>query len=83
MNESTQPTFAQIADIIAEKFDVPREVIVPDAMLEDIELDSLAVIEVGLIVEKRFGFDVPTEDLKTGGTVAELYDFVRAAARAA
>lgn len=83
MSEITQPTFEQIAEVIAEKFDVPPHLIVPEAVLEDIELDSLAVIEVGLIVEKRFGFAVHTEDLKTGGTVAELYDFVTAAARAA
>ncbi|MEI5008409.1 MULTISPECIES: phosphopantetheine-binding protein [unclassified Streptomyces] len=82
MSDATQPTFEQIAEIIVEKFDVPRDRIVSDAVLEDIELDSLALIEVALAVKKQFGFDVPTEDLKTSGTVADLYDAVTTAFRA-
>ncbi|MER6775172.1 phosphopantetheine-binding protein [Streptomyces bacillaris] len=83
MSNPTQPTFEQLVNIVVEKFDVPREAVVPQAVLEDIELDSLALIEVALVVKKRFGFDVPTEELRTSGTTADLYDAITAAFKAA
>ncbi|GGK77301.1 acyl carrier protein [Streptomyces flaveus] len=80
MSTFTPPTFEILSQVLEEKFGVLREDIKPDTVLEDIELDSLALIEVALTLQKRLGFVIPTEDLNSGGTVSDLYELVNSAA---
>ncbi|MFJ4185095.1 acyl carrier protein [Kitasatospora sp. NPDC089509] len=84
MTEATLPTLQQITDILVETCNVSHELIVPDALLADLELDSLALIEFGLEVERQFGFDVPTEEVSTSSnTLTDLYATVTTAFEAA
>lgn len=80
MSTFTPPTFDMLAQILEEKFGVLRDDIKPDTLLEDIELDSLALIEVALTLQKQLGVAIPTEDLNSGGTVADLHELVSTAA---
>jgi acyl carrier protein len=79
MSTPAQPTFDQLAEIIQEKLSVPRASITPDTALKDIEVDSLALIEVALVAEERFGAEIPTDEINADGTVKDLYEFVLAA----
>ncbi|MFJ4834148.1 acyl carrier protein [Streptomyces sp. NPDC088747] len=83
MSTFTPPTFEILSRILEEKFGVLRADIRPDTVLEDIELDSLALIEVALTLQKQLGFAIPTEDLNSSGTVSDLYDLVNTAAEKA
>ncbi|WP_190232806.1 acyl carrier protein [Streptomyces avicenniae] len=76
---ATTPVFQRITTILDEKFGIPREDVTPDTVLDDIELDSLALIEVGLALQKQLGAQVRTEDLSGSATVADLYELVNTA----
>lgn len=83
MSTVSEPTFEQLALIIQEQFGIPRDQIGPDVTLRDIEVDSLALIEVALIAEVRFGTQaIPTEDISSDSTVQSFYEVVLAAVTA-
>ncbi len=62
--------FAFLAEVLCEKYDVPREAISPEATLTELGLDSLTVVELLFDVEDEFGIEVP-EERATFQTLAE------------
>ena len=62
--------FEFLADVLSEKYDVPREAISPEATLTELGLDSLTIVELLFDVEDEFGIEVP-EDRATFETLAE------------
>jgi len=55
--------FAQLTEILISKFHVDPADIVPGATLEGLELDSLDVVELGLVLEKEFGARITDDEL--------------------
>ncbi|HUY52414.1 MAG TPA: phosphopantetheine-binding protein [Streptosporangiaceae bacterium] len=76
MSTVSEPTFEQLALIIEEKIGVPRDRVRPGTRLKDIEIDSLALIEVALVAEEEFGAEIPTDLINLDGTVQGLYELV-------
>jgi acyl carrier protein len=74
-----QPSFEQLALIIEDKLKIPREQVRPETVLKDVEIDSIAIIEVMLAAEKQFGASIPMEDVTVDGTAEDLYQLVVAA----
>ncbi|MER6735986.1 phosphopantetheine-binding protein [Streptomyces puniciscabiei] len=61
-----------IKDFFAAQFTVPDDQLTPDAYLTDIGIDSLALVELALVLEKESGFPVDDDDLKAARTLGEL-----------
>jgi acyl carrier protein len=74
-----QPSFEQLALIIEDKLKIPREQVQPETVLKDVEIDSIAVIELVLAAEKRFGTSISMDDVDVDGTAGDLYQLVIAA----
>ena len=62
--------YAFLAETLAEKYDVERDVISPEATLTELGLDSLTIVELLFDVEDEFGIEVP-EERATFETLAE------------
>jgi aromatase len=73
-------TFEEIETILVEKVGLAPQALAdnPDNSLEDLGLDSLAVLELGIVVNKQFGVEIPEES--AGFSVAEIVDFINTAA---
>lgn len=56
---------------IADKAEVPVEEIDHEQTLEDLGLDSLALIEIALFIQREYGVDVPEGDLVLGQKLSE------------
>lgn len=72
-------TLQSVQAILKTNFDLAPEVLQPDARLEDLAIDSLAVIEVMFAVEEEFGITVPSAPaaLQTQmKTIADLVAYV-------
>ena len=54
-------TQTQLIELFAETFDIPRDRLKPDATLENLGLDSLAVIEFLSQTEDKFGIKIPDQ----------------------
>lgn len=49
----------QLTQLFAQTFDIPEAKLTPDATLENLGLDSLAVIEFLFQTEDKFGIKIP------------------------
>jgi acyl carrier protein len=67
--------YTRIAALIATTFGVPPQEITPEATFADLELDSIALVELVLVVEQEFGIKLPDDELSDKddvGRAAEL-----------
>ena len=48
----------------------------PEATLEDVKIDSLALVEVGQMVQEEYGVRLTADDLKGIKTVSDAVDLV-------
>ena len=51
----------QLLNLFAQTFDLSPSLLVPDATLESLGVDSLAVIEFMFQVEDKFGIQIPDQ----------------------
>ncbi len=63
-------SYAFLAELLSEKYDVDPEAISPEAALTELGLDSLTVVELLFDVEDEFEIEVP-EERATFETLAE------------
>ena len=54
-------TLETLQTVLKTNFDLAPEAVQPDARLEDLEIDSLAVVEILFAVEEEFKVIVPQE----------------------
>jgi len=72
-------TFAKLQQLLHKDFDIPVEKLSREASLEDLEIDSLRMIEILFSVEELFKITVPAEqqELRTRlHTFGDLADYV-------
>ncbi|WP_307784048.1 acyl carrier protein [Streptomyces spinoverrucosus] len=70
-------TLAAITAALTETFPIDASMITPDRSFEDLGLDSLALVEMGLILQERTGVTLDEGDLPK--TVGELVVLLEAA----
>ena len=69
--------FDQVKDLMMETISCEEEKITPEAKLkEDVGLDSLDAMELGLALEAAFSLKIEEEDLKTFVTVQDIVDYL-------
>lgn len=68
--------FAYLQEVLTKKYDIKPEAVRPEATLEELGLDSLAVAELLFDVGDQFGIEVPDDrtDFKTLGEAAAIVD---------
>ncbi len=67
----------RINKTLAEEFEVDINIIKPDApLMETLELDSLDLVDVVVLVEQNFGFNVTGQDFANIKTFQDFYDLV-------
>ena len=79
------PTFAAITSVLVEGFHVDAAVVSPAAALDQLGLDSLALMEFVFAVEDRFDVRIPEERLdprQAGVTLEQLAVLIDEAAAA-
>ena len=70
--------FEKIREIIAEQFSVEEAIITREtAFLDDLDADSLDIVELTMAMEEEFSIpEVPEDDLQKILTVGDLADYV-------
>ncbi|MGI5472507.1 acyl carrier protein [Streptomyces sp. CA-132043] len=64
--------FEQLKEILAGKLQVPADLITMEATPEAIELDSLAAVELSLVLDKEFGIKISDDALSEAATVGDI-----------
>jgi acyl carrier protein len=57
-------------------FGADPDVVTRDATLDDIDVDSLDLVELTQVVEEKYGIDLDGEDFKKIKTVGDVVDLV-------
>ena len=71
-------TFDQVAMIIAETCDIPRDTITPEShAIDDLGIDSLDFLDIAFAIDKAFGIKLPlekwTQEVNDGKATTEQY----------
>ena len=74
-----QELFARYRNVVVDVLSVPEEKVVPEATFgDDLDADSLDIVELVMALEEEFGIEVPEEELEGVDTVGKAYDLVAA-----
>ena len=70
--------FERIRDIVSDQFDLDRENITEETdFLEELDADSLDVVELAMSIEESFGIpQMAEDDIRGIRTVGDLTDYV-------
>ena len=72
-----QELFARFKKCAVEVLSVDEAKVVPDASFgDDLDADSLDLVELVMALEEEFGVEVPEEELENVKTVGQAYDLV-------
>ena len=80
---TTAPTelLAGLAEVLEEVAGTPADQVVPTARFDqDLDIDSLTMVEVVVACEEKFGVRIPDEALEQLSTVGDAVDFISGAA---
>ena len=76
---STEDVFAGLAQIVNEVAGVPVEDIQSDkSFIDDLDIDSLSMVEVVMAAEDKWGVKIPDEEVKNLRTVGDAVSFIEA-----
>src|SRR6476469_3309462 len=72
-----QELFARFRACAVEVLSVPEEKVTPEARFgDDLDADSLDLVELVMALEEEFGVEVPEEELEGVETVGQAYDLI-------
>lgn len=68
---------SKLNELLVEELGLDADKITPGARFEeDLEVDSLGVVELLMALEDNFGVQIPDEEAESIGTVAQAVDLV-------
>ena len=72
-------TFDQVKVVIVELLSIDEEKVTPEARFrEDLEADSLDLVELIMAFEEKFGGEISDEDAQKINTVGEVVKYIEA-----
>jgi acyl carrier protein len=84
MAQSRDDVVATMREVLASELDVEADKVNADARFkEDLDADSLDLVEVVLALEEKFGIEIPDDEIASVKTVGEAADLVIAKQNAA
>jgi acyl carrier protein len=75
--KSKEQIETRVTDALVE-FGEERDNITPQARFEDLEVDSLDLVELAQIVEDEYGVEIKDSDLDKVETVGDVVDLIAA-----
>jgi len=77
---SQQEILAELAQIVNEIAGVPVGDITPEkGFLDDLDVDSLSMVEIATAAEDKFGIRIPDDDLKNLKKVGDAVRYIEQA----
>lgn len=78
MADSKEDIVAGLADIVNEIAGIPNDEVTEDkSFTDDLDVDSLSMVEVVVAAEERFGVKIPDDDVKGLKTVGDAVNYIQ------
>jgi acyl carrier protein len=72
-----QEILAGLGEIVEEIAGVPAADVTPaKSFVDDLDIDSLAMVEIAVAAQDKFGVEIPDDQLKDLTTVQDVVNFV-------
>lgn len=68
--------FETLREVLVNKLMVVSAEITPDATIDDLDLDSLAILELAVILDKDFGIKISDDEFAKAETVQDIVDLM-------
>jgi acyl carrier protein len=77
MAVNEQEILAGLAEIIDEIAGVPADEVTPEKnFVDDLDIDSLSMVEIAVAAQDKFGVEIPDDQLKDLKTVQDVITYV-------
>ena len=78
MAMTEQEILAGLGEIVDEIAGVPADQVTPDkSFVDDLDIDSLSMVEIAVAAQDKFGVEIPDDELKNLKTVQDVVVFVQ------
>ncbi|WP_084963839.1 acyl carrier protein [Thermoactinospora rubra] len=76
---SEQEILEGLGKIINEITGIPASEVTPDkSFVDDLDIDSLSMVEIAVAAQDEFGVEIPDDQLKNLKTVKDVINFINA-----
>jgi acyl carrier protein len=80
MAMTEQQILEGLGEIIDEIAGVPADQVTPGkSFVDDLDIDSLSMVEIAVAAQDKFGVEIPDGELKNLKTVQDVIDYVQRA----
>ena len=70
--------FEKFVEILADQLDVDKDTITPETKIaEDLNADSLDVVEMLMAIEDEFNIKIPDEEIENFKTVNDVVEYIQ------
>ena len=78
MAHSEQEILAGLGEIVEEIVGTePSEVTPEKSFVEDLDIDSLSMVEIAVAAQDKFGVEIPDDQLKDLKTVQDVINYIQ------
>ena len=78
MGRTEAEIIAGLAEIVEEVTGIEPSEVTPDkSFVDDLDIDSLSMVEIAVQTEDRYGVEIPDEDLAKLRTVQDAVDYIQ------
>lgn len=74
---SEQEIFEKVRTIISEQLGVDAEEVTPETSFEDLNADSLDIVELIMALEEEFDLEIPDEDAEKLQKVSAVIEYIK------
>ena len=72
-----QEILAGLGEIVEEIAGVPADEVTPSkSFVDDLDIDSLSMVEIAVAAQDKFGVEIPDDQLKDLSTVQDVVTYV-------
>ena len=69
--------FEKVKEIMAEQLDInPEEITEDTSFINDLEADSLDIVELIMALEDEFGIEIPDEEAENFKSISDICTFI-------
>ena len=73
-----QEILAGLGEIVEEIVGIPAADVTPDKnFIDDLDIDSLSMVEIAVAAQDKFGVEIPDDELKNLRTVKDVIGYVQ------
>lgn len=78
MARTKEEIISGLAEIVEEVTGIdPAEVTEEKSFVDDLDIDSLSMVEIAVQTEDRYGIEIPDEDLAKLRTVGDAVEYIQ------